>query len=317
MEEGKMTSITQSQAEYFSQPELAERAYLSCNSVCHILNILDFVPVKGHGLAVVNYATPGAAGTVDTSQATPPLADGATALSAPVTYPISRIAGEVDITEAFRITSSQVRDVLGSQVDGKKRAIRNEFCLRFVEGSGSNGEMLGLRTAVSANQTIGPTNGGPLTFALLDDLLELVRPYDEESDRYLLMHYETFKAYRALCYGSGFAPPMIEHHDLDLWPAHGDVPIVISNFLPTNEERGSSGATTTSVYAFIGGSGPREEEAGVVGIYPGTNAKNEILVKGPIQATGVDADYYHVYWDVGVALLRECALARLAGILNP
>lgn len=305
-----MASITQTQAEYFSKPDLSKKAYLHCNESSQILSVLKFVPLKGHALDAVNYNTPGAAATVDPSS--PSLSDSATTLLSPVSFSVARIAGEIDLTEMYRTITSQIRDVLQSQVDGKIRAIRNEFLTDFTEGSGTNGEMTGLSTAVDGSQTVQKA-GSPLALADLDELLGKIRPFDEESDRYLLMRHDVYRAYRALCYSAGFRPELVEDATLGLWPSHDGVPILISDFIPNDEE--ASGYT--SVYAFIAGDGDEEEGAGVVGIYPESNANNEIVVKGPIQKDGSDADYYHVYWDVGVALLRKCALARLSQIAAP
>jgi hypothetical protein len=120
-------------------------------------------------------------------------------------------------------------------------------------------------------------------------------------DAYFVMHA---KAYRHLARNNY---PDAEYVRLDPvgWaPAIAGVPVLIDNFIPTDV-----GGDTTSIYAVVVG-----EDKGLCGISPSADRGGEIAVKGPFVKATSDAIWYHVSWNVGLALYNKGALARMNGV---
>ena len=82
------------------------------------------------------------------------------------------------------------------------------------------------------------------------------------------------------------------------------IPGEVSDFQPDNESKGTSGNVTSSIYAV-----QFSETDGLLGL---TNGGVEVVDVGQLESK--DATRVRVRWYVGLALLRDSAIARLEGI---
>lgn len=227
-----------------------------------------------------------------------------------VTTRLRILAGDVDVDNFLQETESDVNDQTSLQIAGKAKALGRLYHDALVNGdSGVNAKSFdGLKKTVTAGQTIAAgTNGAALTLSMLDQLVDQV-PLGADC---IMMRRGTLRAFRGLMRAASgtsaaeymmpaFGRPMLTHNGL---------PIIINDFLPSNEVKGTSGAVCTSIYAM------RLNEAdGVHGLYGGDAAGIRFEDVGTVQ--NKDAKRLRLKWYAGLAVKSTKSLARLEGITN-
>lgn len=233
-----------------------------------------------------------------------------------VTSMLRILAGDVTVDKFLQETQGETNDQMGLQIAAKAKAVGRLYHDALVNGDASLNAgvafdgLKALTTNADANagQTISATaNGGALTFGLLDNLLDLV-PNGADA---LVMRRGTLRAYRAALRLQGgtsgadvvmndFGQPMI---------AHNGVPIIVNDFLPGNETKGTSSGICASVYAVR-----LNEVDGLHGLYGGANAGLRVEAVGTHQTK--DADIVRLKWYAGLVLKSSKSLARLEGCTN-
>jgi hypothetical protein len=222
------------------------------------------------------------------------------------------LAGDVDVDKFLQETESDSNDQLAIQIGKKAKAVGRQYHQTLAQGDSSTNaksfDGIKVLNAGNPNQTIvAGANGGALTLAALDQLLDTV-PNGADA---IIMRRGTLRAFRGLMRAAGgtsageymmeaFGRPMLTHNG---------VPILVNDFLPANEVQGTSGATTCSVYAV------RLNEAdGLHGLYGGADAGIRIEDIGTVQ--NKDATRTRVKWYCGLALKSSQSMARLGGVTN-
>jgi hypothetical protein len=160
------------------------------------------------------------------------------------------------------------------------------------------GERMGVTRRVG-----GGLGGGSLTPTLLDELIDLVKGGKPDM---LLMGKRTRRKLKSLLRASA-------HYVESGTDAFGrqvmfydGIPVEVSDFQPDNEPANNgTGTTFSSIYAVT-----FWEADGLVGL---TNGGIEVIDVGQLESK--DASRVRVRWYVGLALLRDSALARLKGVL--
>lgn len=234
-----------------------------------------------------------------------------------ITSVLRILAGDVAVDKFLQETQGDTNDQMGLQIAAKAKALGRLYHDSLVNGDAATSSGLvfdglkALSTNADANagQTITPSggNGGALTFSLLDNLLDLV-PNGADA---IVMRRGTLRAFRAALRLQGgstgsevilndFGQPLI---------AHNGVPIIINDFLPGNEDQGTSTGNTCSVYAVR-----LNEVDGLHGLYGGANAGIRVENVGTHQSK--DADIVRLKWYAGLVLKSSKSLARLKGITN-
>lgn len=233
-----------------------------------------------------------------------------------VTSMLRILAGDVTVDKFLQETQGETNDQMGLQIAAKAKAVGRLYHDALVNGDASLNAgvafdgLKALTTNADANagQTISATaNGGALTFSQLDNLLDLV-PNGADA---LVMRRGTLRAFRTALRLQGgtsgadvvmndFGQPMI---------AHNGVPIIINDFLPGNETKGTSSGVCCSVYAVR-----LNEVDGLHGLYGGANAGLRVEAVGTHQTK--DADIVRLKWYAGLVLKSSKSLARLEGCTN-
>lgn len=224
------------------------------------------------------------------------------------------LAGDVDVDKFLQEVESDSNDQLAIQIGKKAKAVGRMFHKTMATGDavGSPKEFDGIAKLTTnadsnaAQTMLAGTNGAALTLSMLDQLLDMV-PNGADA---IVMRRGTLRAFRNLLRVAGgtsaaefmmpaFGRPMLTHNG---------VPILVNDFLPSNEAVGS-GTNLASVYAL------RLNEAdGLHGLYGGSDAGLRIEDIGTVQ--NKDADRIRVKWYCGLALKSTQSLARLSGISN-
>lgn len=233
-----------------------------------------------------------------------------------ITSMLRILAGDVQIDKFLQEVDGDTNDQMGVQIAAKAKAVARLYHTALVNGDASANagvafdglKSLSTNADSNASQTISAgANGGALTFSQLDNLLDLV-PNGADA---LVMRRGTLRAFRAALRLQGgstgsevimndFGQPMI---------AHNGVPIIINDFLPGNETKGTSVGVTASVYAVR-----LNEVDGLHGLYGGANAGLRVEAVGTHQTK--DADIVRLKWYAGLVLKSSKSLARLEGCTN-
>ena len=151
----------------------------------------------------------------------------------------------------------------------------------------------------------GATDGGTVAKGEMEDLLALIKPRKPDGSTYFVMHS---KAFMHLLKNNYDYVEYSDHPTLGSVPAFAGVPVLIDEFIPTNEVQGAS-SDCTSIYATRLG-----KDVGLCGIYPAVDEQQPIQVRGPVVKEGSDAQWYHVSWNAGIAVYNTCSIARMFGV---
>lgn len=227
----------------------------------------------------------------------------------PVSTKLKRFAGQVDIDNFMAEVQSGLNDQVAIQLAAKIKGVGRQFKDVIVNGDvTANAKSFdGLKKLTVASQTLyAGANGGAVSFAALDELKDAVKL----GANALMMRQGTWRAIRALNRAMG--GNTAEHIMLDNFghpvKVYDGTPVIINDFLPIDEVRGSANATT-SIYAVR-----LNEVDGFHGLFGGEAAGFRMEKVGLLQ--GKDATRYRVKWYVGAALKATHSVARLAGITN-
>jgi hypothetical protein len=223
------------------------------------------------------------------------------------------LAGDVDVDKFLDTTMSDTSDQTAEQVAKKAKAVARKFhqTLAYGDATANPKEFDGLSKlaeAAGGTQTVSAgTNGGALTLAMLDELCDAV----PNGADVLVMRRGTIRAFRTLLratYGTDAVMQQGKNFDGRPMLTHNGIPVIMNEFLKSDETQGSSSATT-SVYAVR-----LNELDGLHGIWGGENAGISLENIGTVQ--NKDATRYRLKWYCGIALKSTRSIARLKGVTN-
>jgi hypothetical protein len=183
----------------------------------------------------------------------------------------------------------------------------------FVNGTGSSGQFNGVAGLVAGSQAVATgTDGGALSFAFLDELIDLVIDKDGEVD-WITMPARTVRSYMALLRGLGGASinEVVTLPSGRQVPAYRGIPIFRNDYIPTNVTKGAS-SNTTSVFAGTFDDGSRSH--GIAGLTARQAAGIQVVEVGESETK--DESITRVKWYCGLALFSEKGLAEADGITD-
>lgn len=219
------------------------------------------------------------------------------------------MAGDVDMDKFTLATESNINSQLAIQLASKAKGLGRAFRNAVVNGSvTANAKSFdGIRALTPAAQTLYMgVNGGALTLGVIDELKDIVK----NGADCLMMRPGTWRAVRGLLRamgGNSAEHIMVENFGKPI-PAIDGTPVIVNDFLPADEVRGSSSATC-SIYALR-----LNEVDGFHGITAPNMSGIVVEEIGTIQ--NKDAVRHRVKWYVGTALKATHGVGRLAGVTN-
>lgn len=236
------------------------------------------------------------------------IGEGATTFTT-VTVLLKIMAHNVDVDKFLSGTMNDTNNQIATQLQFAAKAVDMKFRETMIIGdSAVNAKSFdGMRKLCTSGQTIyAGTNGGAITFDLLDELIHSV-PNRPDA---LFMRYGTYRALRALMRSlGGTVPEHIKLKDFDgLVPAYDGIPILLSDYLPANETRGTSDVTCSIFAARM------NTVDGLHGIYGDPTAG--IVVENIGTREDYDANRWRLKWYVSMALKSTRSLSRLAGVTS-
>ena len=213
------------------------------------------------------------------------------------------LGGDADVDNYIQRTRSDVNDQRAIQTALKAKDVARKWENTMITGDVATdaNSFDGVKKLATAGQTINAgANGGPLTLALLDELID--KCLGGKPDL-LLMSKRTRRKLKSLLQASAHYVERGDEFGRQVMFYDG-IPVEVSDFQPDNETKGTSGAVCSSIYAI-----QFSETDGLVGL---TNGGVEVIDVGQLESK--DASRVRVRWYVGAALLRDSAVARLEGI---
>jgi hypothetical protein len=309
-----MATQTLAEAKKLINNQIVQGVVEDIISVNPINRILPYTSFQGQGIIVNREATLGDAGFYavgDTITHKNPGTYDQTVFAA-----VSLI-GDVELNGLVRATSASAGvDQLAAEISSKAKYIGRLF-QGGVAGTAAGSTMNSLHSLVDSEQYTTASAGQALSFALLDELLDLVKAKDGQVD-FLLMPKRTRRAYLALLRSVGGASvnETVTLKDGYQTIAYNGVPIFINDYLSVTETANGAaltGGALTSVYAGCLDDGTNK--IGIAAIHPETSPAG-IDIGTPQEMETKDATIIRLKQYVNLASFNRRGLARLTSINN-
>lgn len=318
-----MASVTLAESAKLAQDELVAGVIENVVTVNQMFAVLPFDGIEGNALAYNRENALGAVGVLGvgesiTSDAANPI-DASTGGKAAATFThvtstLTTIIGDAEVNGLIQATrSGDGNDQKAVQIASKAKHLGRVFQHMLINGTGASDQFPGLITLCAAGQTVDTgVNGAPLSFAILDELIDLVTDKDGMVD-YLVMNDRTIRSYKALLRGLGGASinETVELPSGDRVIGYSGIPIFRNNYVPINQTKGATSNTTT-IFAGTFDDGSRTH--GIAGLTAAQMAGINVVEVG--EAEDKDESITRVKWYAGLALFSELGLSCADGIHN-
>lgn len=309
-----MASITLAESAKLSQDDLVAGIIENVITVNDMFQFLPFDGINGNALA---YNRENALGDVQMAGVGTVITAKNPATFTQVTSTLTTIIGDAEVNGLIQATRSDAgNDQTAIQVASKAKSAGRKFQDQLINGDGTGNQFVGLMGLVPESQTIyanaGAANGGALSFADLDALIDLVTDRDGHVD-FIMMHRRTRRSYYALLRALGGTSP----GDIYTMPngqqtvAYRGIPILANDYIPITQVRGTATNATT---VFAGNFDDGSRTSGIAGL----TAEDEagIRIKDVGEKEDADERITRVVWYCGLALFSEKGIAALKGVTN-
>lgn len=310
-----MASVTLAESAKLAQDELVAGVIENIITVNRMFDVLPFDGIEGNSLAynrenVLGDVIMAGVGTTFSGAS----AGKAAATFTKVNSNLTTIMGDAEVNGLIQATrSGDGNDQTAVQIASKAKSAGRKFQDQLINGTGTGNEFAGLiQLCASGQKAATGTNGGNLSFGILDELLDLVVDKDGAVD-YITMPARTLRSYKALLRALGGASvnEVVELPSGAEVPAYSMVPIFRNDYIPTNQTKGTGTACTT-IFAGTLDDGSRTH--GISGLTAANAAGIQVVDVG--EAEDADEHIWRVKWYCGLALYSEKGLAAADGILN-
>ena len=264
-----------------------------------ILQALPFIEIVGNGLT---YNRENAAATAafydvgDTwSESTPTFTQ--------VTATLKIVGGDADIDNFLLATRSNLQDLEAAVVQLKAKAVQQKFEDTFVNGdtAGDPKSFDGIDKLTDSGQTVSMgANGGSLTLAKLDELVDLIKRGKPDI---LLMSKRSRRSLNNLARTSGGFLETDRNEFGQMVQYYDGIPVGICDYISDAKTVGTSTDCST-IYAVQLGEGALS----------GLTAPGGLQVERVGSLETKDASRTRVKWYVSLALFNTLKLAKLIGV---
>jgi hypothetical protein len=311
-----MSSVTLAESAKLAQNELVQGVIENVITVDRFYEVLPFDGIDGNALA---YNRENALGDVDVYAVGDTITAKNPATFTAVTSSLTSIIGDAEVNGLIQATRSSSTNQEATQIASKAKSAGRKYRDMLITGTGGGNQFTGLLGLVDSGKKIYQdtagvdTDGGPLSFAKLDELMDLITDKDGQVD-FFIMSQRTIRSYMALLRGLGGASigDVVTLPSGAEVPSYRKVPIFANGWMPVNQTRGGSGATCTTVIA-----GTLDDGSQMHGI-AGLTARNAAGVA--IERVGIsetkDETITRVKWYAGLACFNLNGLASLGGVTN-
>lgn len=323
-----MPSVTLPESAKLDQDQLVTGIIENIITVNRFFEVLPFDGISGNALAYNRENVLGPVATTGIGDTDGVIGSGATGVNSAerllakdaatftqVTSTLTTIMGDAEVNGLIQATrSSGGNDQTAIQIASKAKSAGRKYQDTLITGTGTNFTFPGLLSLCpSSQQATTGANGSNLSFAILDELIDLVVDKDGEVD-YMLMPARTIRSYYALLRALGGASigDTVTLPSGAQVPAYRGIPIFRNDYLPTDQVKGASGAVATTIFAGTLDDGSRQ--VGIAGLT--AESENGIRVVDVGESETKDDRIWRVKWYSGLALFSEKGIACADGILD-
>jgi hypothetical protein len=306
-----MPSVTLLESAKLTQDEMVVGVIENVITVNRMFELLPFEGIEGNALA---YNRENALGDVQALGVGGTVTAKAAATFTQVTSTLTTIIGDAEVNGLIQATRSNMgNDQTAIQIASKAKSAGRTYQDYLINGSGVSNQFAGMLLLCATGQKAATgTNGGALSFAFMDETMDLVTDKDGSVD-YFAMHARTIRSFMALLRGLGGASisDVVQLPSGATVPAYRGVPILRNDYIPINQTKGSGSAQTTF---FAGTLDDGSRTHGIAGLTASQNAGMQVVDVG--EAETKDERIWRVKWYCGLALFSEKGLALADGITN-
>jgi hypothetical protein len=293
-------AITKSEAAKLSNDMLVRGVIETIVKESAILSFLPFMEVTGTAVTYNRETTMPAVSFYDPgdtwAEATPTFTQATAALKI--------LGGDADVDNFLQATYADANDIEAEVIASRAKAVAHKFSNTFIAGdTASDAKSFdGIHKLIPAGQTLSMgTNGGQLTLAMLDELLDAVKPGRPEL---LLMSKRTRRKLKDLRRTAGSILETSINQFGQQVETYDGIPLVADDFVSDTLTQGT-GTNTSTIYALKFGQG-----VGLMGLEHGG-----ITIERVGELETKDATRTRIKWYTGLALFSELGAAKLTGIL--
>lgn len=310
-----MASVTLTESAKLTQNELVAGIIENVITVNPFFAILPFDSVEGNALSYNRENVLGDAVFAEVGDTFSGLGAGkAAATFTNVSVGLTTLMGDAEVNGLIQSTrSGSGNDQTATQIASKAKSVGREYQDKLINGTGSAPQFDGLINLCATSQKVATgSNGGALSFAFLDELLDLVVDKDGQVD-YILMPARTIRSYKALlrALGGTGASEAVTLQDGQTVIAYNSVPIFRNDYIPINQTKGG-GSDQTTIFAGTLDDGSRQH--GIVGLTSDQDSGVQVVDVG--EKEDADEHIWRVKWYTSLALFSEKGLACADGITN-
>lgn len=307
-----MASVTLAESAKLSQDMLVAGVIENIITVNPFYEVLPFADIEGNSLA---YNRENALGASQWAGVGTTISGGkAAATFTQVTTSLTTLVGDAEVNGLIQATRSNINNQKAVQVASKAKSIGRAYQDKMINGTGSSNELDGLLNLCASGQKVtSATNGSALSFAKMDECMDLVVDKDGEVD-YIMMNARTLRSYMALLRalgGAGIGEVVSLPSGRQL-PAYRGVPIFRNDYIPINQTQGTSSSATSVI---MGTLDDGSMSHGISGLTAG-GGNSGIQVEEVGVAEAKDETITRVKFYNGLANFSEKGLALMTGITD-
>lgn len=290
-------------------------------SINPFLNILPFMGYAGQS---ISYNRENALGDAQNLAVGGTITAKAAATFVKTPYSAVTMIGDAEMNGLVEAQSQGAGvDQLALEVSSKAKSVSRLYQAGLATGTGSDPQMNSMHTLCDASQYTSASAGQALSFALLDELMDLVKAKNGQVD-FLMAPARTIRSYLALLRALGgvtigevqtFAQTG-QRTTPNLYVTYRGVPFYQNDFLSVVETANGAaltGGALTSVWAGCTDDGTAK--VGISGIYPAASSAG-IVVEQVGRKEAADESITRVKWYANAGLFNRRGLARLPSINN-
>lgn len=306
-----MASVTLTESAKLAQDDLVAGVIENIVTVNPFFDILPFDGIDGNALA---YNRENVLGDAQVLGVGGTITAKAAATFTQVTSTLTTIIGDAEVNGLIQATrSGSGNNQRAIQIASKAKSVGRQYQDMLVNGTGASNQFNGMINLAPAGQAAATgANGGALSFAFMDEMIDIVTDKDGEVD-YFMMHSRTLRSYMALLRALGGASinEVVTLPGGREVPAYRGVPIFKNDWTPINQTKGTGSAQTT-VFAGTLDDGSRQH--GLAGLTAANAAGIQIVNVGESETK--DESITRIKWYSGLALFSEKGIAYADGITD-
>lgn len=235
-----------------------------------------------------------------------------------VPFTSTKIIGDAEMDGLVKAQSGSAGvDQVAVEISSKAKSVARIFQQGIATGTGASPQVNSLHSLCDSGQFTAASAGQAISFALLDELMDLVKSKDGQVD-WLMMPSRTIRAYKVLLRALGGTPAdwVVTLPGGRKIISYEGVPIFKNEFLSVVETANGAaltGGALTSVYAGVFDDGT--EKVGIAAIHP-DSVMAGIDVESIGKAEAKDEEIWRVKWYTNFVNFNRRGLARLPSINN-